>query len=307
MLIVVPIACGWAVEWPDQTTTAGLLQKAGEQSPAFAVSGDIGVYTRANLRQLIGATAERIFAYDYQWTVAATYRASEAGADVSVHIYRFGSDIDAFGAYSVDRDPKVPGGLMPLDRPTPPVAAYWRGNQLHVWRGPLYVRVVPSGLQESLKDAVLQLARTVLAKLPVAKTPAIFGIPPQRGLIVEAVKFHRRNVLKQPSLGSALSGLYGRRAPNKLDVDMELLLFVGQSPEAAEATYEALQAYLRKGGAPRPIAALGQAAFTIRHSHHGLTYVMRQGKYVVMLAQVKDKSAAEGFLREIGKNIRLAR
>ena len=302
-------SAGWSQNWPSSSQAVRLLTQTAAELASFDLDGEIATYTRKNLWEYINGEAERYFAYDYEWTVAAGFKDLRSNVSTAVDIFRFATPLDAFGAATIDRDPAVPGEIIPLGGQASLISAYWAGNQIHVWRGPLYVRILPGSLSDRLRPAALELAQAVVSRLPLMeKDPPVFKIPPTRGLIAESVKFRRRDVLGQAFLKNALLALYGRRLPNrKLDVDMELLLFDGTDPRGARSTHDHLGKYLGEGGAVRPVASLGEAAFVVRHPRHGMTYAMRQGRYVAMLRKVKNSAAAEAMLREIGKNIRLAR
>lgn len=296
-------------DWPTAPGMTALIEGVAARLDTFDLHGPVETYTRENLREYLKGEAERYFAYDYEWTVTGRLRDKRSGALIALDVYRFRADLDAFGAATIDRDPATPGEIIPLPGQRSPVAAYFTGNRLHVWRGPLYVRIVPAALGDNLRPAVLELGQAVAESLPVVeKDPAVFRLLPTRGLIAESLKFQRRNVLGQAFLANALLATYGRRLPErKLDVDMEMLLLDGQDVAGAQATFTALEKHLAGGGEVRPMAALGEGAFIVRHATHGPTHVMRQGRYVVILRQVKRADAAEAMLREIGKNIRLAR
>lgn len=316
--IIVPTAClllcalggiACAQDWPSAQGTVAILQQVDAELAQAELVGDPAIYTSNNLAEYLRDKAKRYFAYDYQWTVASSFTDLRSRVRVSADVYRFASDLDAFGAYSIDRDPRVPGEVIPLAGQASLVAAYWSGNQLHVWRGPLYVRLVPADAKPALRPAVLVLGQSIVERLPVVKRdPPVFAIPPTRNLVVESVKFQRRDVLGDSALKNALIGTYGRRTGEReLAVDMELLLLDGGDKNGAQQTYAALQRLLAKGGAVRPVGALGQAAITVRHAEYGKTYAMKQGRYVAMLRRVRNAQAAEAVLREIGKNIRLAK
>ena len=291
--------------WPSATGAAELLAAVPADLPGASVVGQPKAYTRTDVATIAGTLAENLFAYDYTWSVAAQYMLDGSGARAELH--RFSTELDAFGAHSAVRDPKAPGQVIPLDRPTNVVAAFWAGDALHVWRGPFFARFVPELKGDAARGLVLRLAPVVLGKLPwVQETPRIFSIAPDRGMIIESVRFQRKDVLGQPSLRNGLRATYGRRLPGRIDVDMNLWLIDAQNPSGAAAAFSAAQAYLQQSAIPRPVGALGAQALVLRHPLHGQTYVMREGAYVAIVDQVKDAQAAEALLRTLGRNVRTA-
>ena len=307
-LILLLTSAVFAQTWPSASETAGLLREAVAALPGASLTGEIANYNASTLHAYLGDEATRYFAYDYQWTVASQVHLVQPPVTVSADVYRFGSDLDAFGAFSCGRDPSPPPQTVPLPGLVTPLTAYWSRGQLHIWRGPLYIRLVPAAADPGLAPSITDLAKAILSRLPEPqKDPPIFKIPPTRDLILESVKFQRRNVLGNKALSNALLASYGRRQPGKLVVSMELVLFEGRDAAAAQGTCQTLQGMLAPDGGEQQIATLGESCFALRHPDYGQLYVMRQSRYVALLRQVKDPQAAETVLRDLAKSARLAK
>jgi hypothetical protein len=287
---------------------ADLLRNLPTGAPGVTLQGDPATYDIATLRDYLGQDAERYFTYDYQWTVSARLHDGKSGTGLTVDIFRFAGELDAFGAFSLARDPLVPAQMIPLEGQTPGLSAYWAGNQLHVWRGPLYLRITPASAAGDLSAVALVVGQALTEQLPAAgQVPGIFKVAPARDLILETVRYQRRNVLGQTGLGPALIASYGRRQPGKLVVTAELLLFETPNPAGAQTTFATLQTLLTAETQASPVAALGEACLALRHATYGQVYLIRQGRYIGMLRQVKDPQAAEATLRELAKNARQAK
>jgi hypothetical protein len=285
---------------------AGLPAKA----KSVEAMGPVATYDRDTLADYLPDSG-RYFEFDYQWTAAAQFRRKPVA--VSVEIYSFATPLDSFGAFSLERDPLTTEDVLALPGQDTRVSAYWtEGGQLHVWQGPLYLRIVPTTPSKTPRPPVVtDLAAVLLAQCPPpGDAPGIFAIPPTRDLITASVKFRRRNVLGQMNLRDALAATYGRVTEegkrSELDVDMELVLFDAGDLNGARQVASALTAYVVRQPSIRQLGALGDAAFALRHPDYGLTYVMRQSRYVAMLYQVKSPASAEALLRELGTNIRRA-
>jgi len=227
MVCALLLACVWASAqpWPDAAGVAALIQSLGAVA-GVGPQGPPVTYTRDNLKQYGGSNAERVLLYDYKWTVASAWRAAEPSVAIAADVYCFGSPLEALGAFSIDRK-AGPGATEVIAVPgqVSALSAYWSGTQLHVWRGPLYLRVVPASEQDGAKAPVLALASAILEKLPrPSADPAILGLLPERGLLVDTVKYHSKNALGLPFLRNSLAVTYGDRRPGGLDVAMQLLL-----------------------------------------------------------------------------------
>jgi hypothetical protein len=294
-----------AAQMPSPEEAAGWLRAAASDVKELKLQGDVALYTRENLRKYIDGDADRHFAYQFQWTVSSQWAPLSGGNTIAADLYCYATNLDAFGAFSQDRDATAPAELVAIPGQTT-LSAYWAGNQLHLWRGPLYLRVIPATLQDTARPAVLALAKAVAAQLPPpGADPPVFKLPPTRDLILESVKFQRVNVLGRPELSEALLATYGRRKPDRsLQVLAQMYLFDTGSAAQAMQTYAQLLAVVSSDQTPTPVAALGDAAVSGRDRRLGQFYLVRQGACVTLMTQVASAPEAEALLRELGRNIR---
>jgi hypothetical protein len=308
-LILLP-ALAPAQEWPSSEGAAEMLAGLPARAEAVDALSQVAIYDRDTLADYL-PEPDRYFEFDYEWTATAQFRRKPV--TVSVEIYSFATPLDAFGAFSLERDPLTTEDLLALPGLDTRVSAFWTDSgQLHVWQGPLYLRIVPTtALKSPRPELSLDLAAALLTQWPPpGEAPAIFAIPPARDLIPASVKYRRRNVLGQMNLRDALTATYGRiereGKSDTLDVGMELVLFDGGDLNGARQVASVLTAYLVHQTTVRQLGALGDAAYALRHPEYGLAYVMRQSRYVAMLYQVKSPASAEALLRELGTSIRRA-
>lgn len=300
------LACtAYAADLPTAQQGAQWLRAAAASVPGLALKGDVALYHRDDLWKYIDGDADRHFAYHFQWTAASTWAPTSGGSTLAADIYCYATNLDAFGAFSQDRDPALPAELVPIPGQTT-LSAYWAANQLHLWRGLLYLRVIPATFRETVKPTVLALATAVAAQLPAAgPDPPLFKLPPTRDLIIESVKFQRANVLGRSDLSDALLATYGRRKPDRtLQASAQMYLFDTADATAAGQTYARLLTVVSADQTPTPVAALGDAAVSGRERRLGQYYLVRQGPCVTLLAQVTSSAEAEALLRELGRNIR---
>jgi hypothetical protein len=300
------LACAaHAADTPTAPQAAGWLRAAAAEVKDLKLKGDVALYTRDDLRKYIDGDADRHFAYHFQWTASSTWVPAAGGSTVAADVYCYATSLDAFGAFSQDRDASLPAELVAIPGQTT-LSAYWAANQLHLWRGPLYLRVIPATFKDTAKPTVLALAAAVAAQLPAAgPDPALFKLPPTRDLIIESVKFQRANVLGRAELSDALLATYGRRKPDRtLQATAQMYLFDTAGADAAQDTYGRLLKVVSAGQAPTPVAALGDAAVSGRDRRLGQYYLVRQGPCVTLLTQITSATDAEALLRELGRNIR---
>lgn len=157
------LACAaHAADVPTAQQAAGWLRAAVAGVKDMALKGDVNLYTREDLWKYIDGDADRHFAYHFQWTASSTWAPASGGSTIAADIYCYATSLDAFGAFSQDRDPALPAEAVAIPGQTT-LSAYWAANQLHLWRGPLYLRVIPATFKDSVKPTVLALATAVAA------------------------------------------------------------------------------------------------------------------------------------------------
>jgi len=115
--------------------------------------GEPLVYDSLNLWEYIDGSAEMYLAYDFEELIVQDFL-SEGGKSLKVEIYRHADPLDAFGIYSMYRDPS---------------ADFFRiGNEafaddycLHMWKGSFYVHICVFEEDSSLTGAMTDFARVI--------------------------------------------------------------------------------------------------------------------------------------------------
>ena len=325
--------------WPDAEATARLLTAVAAAVPGWSVSAASQAYDTAHLADGLGADAARLLDYDPRWAVVVTYKsaAPELGT-VRLEVLSFGSDLDAFGAFALGR----------IESGTPALfenSGFWLGSELRIWRGPWYLRLVPSvgdvsaapkpaakhptkpptpaappqpTPAETVRVACAKFAETLLVAVPVAPpSPPLLTLLPEANLHQYSVKFVRHNVRGQAALHDGLSAEYGEDLPAYYlpptgqtrgfprTRTMRLTLLEGCDLDDAQAMYTALQTVLLGGGTAAPAHGLGDEAVTFGSRESGKTLVFRVRNYAGAISGYDRPRAAEGLARLLGTNIRI--
>ena len=133
--------------WPDTEETARLLNGIATTVPGSSVAAPPREYDRAHLAEGLGADAARYLDYDVRWAAVITYKSAtpELGT-IRLEVLSFGSDLDAFGSFALGRKESVTPALFEN-------SSFWLGSELRIWRGPWYLRIVPSVTGETSAPA----------------------------------------------------------------------------------------------------------------------------------------------------------
>jgi hypothetical protein len=307
-----PLAAAPGV-WPDAPQVVALLNTFSTEATGCAMEGAPRSYSKDNLWEYIDGEAERFLAYDYRWTVAATYHPANSKAKIDLQVFAFGSDLDAFGAFAQDRNDTTPPALIQSE-------GFWAGNQLHVWRGPFYVRAAPSSTDAALRVPCFRLVEALFAPLPAPPArPRDLALLPVGDLLPRTVQFVRHDVLGQASLHNAVMATYVEdlppvrlpraRSTGRPDMprtaNIRLIVLVGASAPEAKQLFADLLAALAGSAHTTVVEELGDDAAYASTDRYGRILVMRVRNYAAAVIGFDRNRAAEGLLRLLGTNIRV--
>ena len=144
-----------------------------------AAAGDQG-YDRQTLYKYIDGGAELYLAYDFQKVYSRTY-AGAAGGEIVLDVYAMGSEADAFGLFSSEReDPEAGIGQ----------ASEYGGGLLRFWKGRYFVSVLANGGGEAADAAVLEIGKAVAAAIAEnGAEPGLVKLLPPDGLDRARVRY----------------------------------------------------------------------------------------------------------------------
>lgn len=206
--------------------------------PGWTPIGEVEVFDRENIYDLVNGQAEAFFAYGFEQVVVRGYDNAE-GAVLSIEVWQLAATADAYGLFtaSIAGTPVAIGN----DGDTDP------GRRLAFWQDRYYVHI---RARQELPDADLRaFAETVSAALPSGEErPALMGRLPPDGLVERSAIFFHEEISIQNELwlgGENVLGL-GPETGGVLaryDVDgaaARLLLVQYPDAEAASAGLAAL-------------------------------------------------------------------
>lgn len=147
------------------------------------------VYEADNLHEYINGQAELYQRYDVVEVATAAYVLTENPAfTFTIDIYDMGSALNAFGIYSVFRQPDMTFADIGEQ-------ATVSDMSVRFWQGEFFVQIIAGAVDSVLSQTVRDVAQQVSATLPLAPRPAIFNLLPDESQILNSLKFLKSTYL----------------------------------------------------------------------------------------------------------------
>ncbi|MEX2015593.1 MAG: DUF6599 family protein [Candidatus Hydrogenedentales bacterium] len=219
-----------AAEFGDDALVADLAPEGWEQS------GDIELYNVATLYNKINGRSELYMSYDVLGLSWVSFVNKEDNAQfIDVFLYDMRSPTGAFGIYSVERE----AGQEKLGLGD---AAYRTGANIFFWKGEHYGYIQAS--DESAKDAVEALARSLLERLPASDEPVLnLELVPTEGMVEDTLQFFRADAMSLDFMSNTFTAHY------LIDgTDMTAFMSRRDSAEEAAQVKESYAGYLEEYG-----------------------------------------------------------
>jgi hypothetical protein len=245
---------------------------------------------------LLTPDATAIAVYAPGWLAQVKLLPPAPHEPVTVEVIRFGDPLDAFGAFAALRSTAAEPALIPA-------LSCWTGRQYCVWREEFLVRLLPANTGAGARVAAEAAAEAVLGLMPLpAQLPLMLRLMPEARQVPQSLRYYRENLLGRLPLGDALGADYLENG-----TQLQLALVRYASDEAAREAYDDVLALLATGAQATPLPLLGRQAHTIPSRQFGLTYLVREGRYLLVALGLHDRDTAEGLLRITATNIRIVR
>lgn len=168
--------------------------------PGWTPAGEVELFDRENIYDLVDGQAEAFFAYGFEQVAVRRYE-SAGGAVLDVEVWQLATPADAYGLFTVSiaGEPVAIGNDGDADP----------GRRLAFWQDRYYVCI---RARQELPDADLWgFAEAISAALPAGgERPALVDRLPSDGLVERSVVFFHREISIQSQLwlgGENLLGL----------------------------------------------------------------------------------------------------
>jgi hypothetical protein len=233
LFVALLVSCGQAQPDPDSPAAALLGPDAALTS--WASAGEVRVFDRDDLYDLVDGMADAYFAYGFEQVAVRDYEHAEGGI-VGVEVWRLAMPANAYGLFTASASsPEGTPVDLGNDGDSDP------GRRVAFWQDRFYVLV---RARQQVPEADLQaLAEAVSAALPPGgERPALKNQLPSDGMVERSIVFFRQEISIQNSVwlgGENVLGLSqdteGVLARYELDDALVFLVLVRYPDEGAAA------------------------------------------------------------------------
>lgn len=276
------IACATAAHADPRT-----VLPAASAVKGWKQIGATRVYSTNNLFDLVDGEAEAIKAYSFASCAHAEYApAASSKPALTMDVYDMTDPLDAFGLFGSDRRSGKPIAIGAEGISIPP-------SGLNFWKGRYVVRTAIVQINPATQAAQLAFAKAAAAKITGGggRPATVSALPP--GYQPRSENYVRSNVAGQRFISNAVVASYPQYGQG-------CQLFIAQYPNLAAAANALNQyrAYERSGTGLKPIAGLGQAAFSVVDRYAKNVVVAQKGKYLIGVHHARDAAAAQNLVRQ---------
>lgn len=249
--------------------------------------GSPKTYTARNLFDLINGEAEAILAYDFVKCVHAGYAPSgQTKPTLTVDVFQMKDDLNAFGVFGSDRQSstKVSVGTEGVKIGS---------SGLNFWQGPFVVRCTIVKVDAAHTAALEAFAKAAASRITApARIPAQVSALPD-GRQPRSEKFVRSGVAGQSYLTNAVTARYPSAG-----FGAEVFVCTYDTPAAAKSAFDQYRQYAQKNGSGlKPIAGVGEGAFSVLDRYAKNVAAAHKGRFVVGVIRAKDSASAEKLVR----------
>lgn len=300
------------VEPPQAAEVVGRLAAVVEQVDGLRLSAPPTVTYAGTPEVAALPAADLLAAYKHLWTVSACYGRPSSAAPICCHVHRFESAMDAFGPFSMRKEPSA------KDAVAIPTMAYWVGEQLHVWRGEYYVHIFPAppdtpqpesatatppaGVVDA-RATVGLIAEAFLGALPVpTRLPRLLSIIPLPGRFIGPVRFEH---IAPVGLEHGVERVMVRMVET---YESDCVLSIHRTADAAEAeaVYAGWLAGLPEGtGHAAHLPLLADEAAVATGPGGAVAACVRQDNYVACVDGGTSREFAEAVLMIVASHVRI--
>lgn len=252
-------------------------------------TSEIRTFTAENLWEFIDGAAEQFVLYGVK-SVATTDLANKGEkAEFSIELYEMPNALNAFGVYSLERNPK--GSFLEVG-----TEGNWNGTSLFFYKNNYYVKIIGFEESKQLEQSVKYVAERLASVIPdPAEAPFTLTLFPQEGLKKHSEKYYTKNVLAQSYFSNGYTADYTIGKAN-------CLLFFILCSGAQEATQDFLsyKKYLEtNGNKPLSNVTIGEEGFSGTDSFYKKVLAFHQGSAVGGLLGDYDEKAANKIIEQL--------
>jgi len=292
VVLAAAVVCGGACAKPEKPDPLERILTAPTLDGRWSRNGDVEVYVKDTVFDLINGEAELYFPYGFRRVLAAGYgRAADAGDAMWAEIYEMGSPLDAFGIYSNYREADDPPAAVGADGIL--------GSTQVMFHQDCYFVKLRSEKPEEKPKALLSCAAALSKALP----PHRAKLPELAQLDVRGVEPRSARYIAESVLGYRFfkCGLLAETVVPEDAADerpMRAFVVLHATPEEAQEALAKYQAYLQENeGACEALPAAGADAFLVTDPLHKGLLLQQAGPSLIGVARWTDQARALELLQ----------
>jgi hypothetical protein len=252
----------------------------------WTIIEDETVYNPNNLWDIIDGAADLFLEYGFVELHIGRYQKGE-DSEIRVELYKFDSEVDAFGMYSQERNPEYT--FIDIG-----VQAYREKGVLNFLTGIYYVKIMTPLRGQDALDAMTTIARSLDSRLKQRNTlPEILNLLPARQKHLNSEQYVASNFLGYAFFHHAYVAQYGTEKPFRIFV-----IAVDSAAEAKSAFGEFVKT--SPGGTTDTSTV---ERYFVRDRYNGPVEIVRKGNFIAGTVGLDDRSLANVYTDEILKRI----
>ena len=255
------------------------------QIPGWKITQDDPVYNVNNLWDIIDGAADLYLEYNFIDLHIARYISTDS-IEVKVELYRHGSDVDAFGMYSQERDTAY--NFIQLG-----VQGYLQQGVLNFLTGSYYVKMSTYQTGSKAQEAMLTIGKMLVAQLKQNNLmPTLFKVFPVMGKKPNTEQYIARNFLGYSFMNSAYVTMYKDSSTFKI--------FVIESAVQEKANTMLIE-YLN--AVPKETATkIAPDKYQIHDPHNGIIELLIFNRYVCGIINCSNDKIRDWYLQVVAAN-----
>ncbi|MDP1991689.1 MAG: hypothetical protein Q8K00_11760 [Syntrophales bacterium] len=264
------------------------LWAAGEQRGTYSFpemagwkqSGDIQIYSRANLYEYINGGADLYLKYDFQELKVADYM-NDRKASITIEVYRHKTPVDAFGIYSEER-------LASANYLEVGAQGYSEKGVLNFLAADCYVKMNGIDIGPEEPQVLLAFAKKLVENLgEKGSLPSILSSFPREGEKKNSEKFISREFLGYSFFHSAFTADYELSGKK-----FKLFVIEGTDPDDCR---NMIQAYLKHTGNLETKVEEGR--YQLKDPYHGGMDFYWKGNHIWGALDLTDETLRAKVLK----------
>ena len=239
-----------------------------QEVPGWRLEQDPIVIPANRLNRYLDQDAEHFARYEVFDGTIGNYTSTTGDGFATVEIYRFPDFVKAFGAYSTRKTDNSRYVDIANE-------AFQTKHTIHLWRGPLYTRVITGG---ATGDAVRQLVMRVAERMPAAPgKPAVFNFFPNDARVPNSERYSAEAGFGEGILANSFQATFNATG-DKVD---GLIIPAANKDAAARILLAYRNLYIHNGKLLDPIDNLGEDNFTAEDKLLGRTVAFRIDRFLI--------------------------